>query len=136
MVADISPGSDSSLYYYGTTGQYSEYVAVDDLLFFTAAVSNAAGIGWDHSLYVTDGTAEGTSALLTFEGIGTGTPPIRELTFTGTHLFFRGATQLGGTGVPTSYGLFAIAIVPEPGTMLLVGLACSGLIGINCRRRR
>ena len=135
MVADLAPGSDSSLYYYGTAGQYSEYVAVNDLLFFTAAVRNAAGMGWDHSLYVTDGTADGTSALLTFEGINTGTPPIRELTFTGTHLFFRGATQFGGTGVPTSFGLFAIAIVPEPGVLSLAGLACLCLNWFYRQRR-
>jgi ELWxxDGT repeat protein len=128
LVIDLSPGNLSTRFYYENQTK-SEFLAVNDLLFFTAAVRNATG-GFDNNLFVTDGTAGGTRPLLTFANSGLGAAPISELTFTGSHLFFRAVPQLGRPAE-----LYALILVPEPACVTLIGLASVAIIWLSRPRR-
>ncbi len=133
MVIDLTPGSASTGFYYnGFTISSCEFLAVSNHLFFTAITRSTSGTKFDHSLYVTDGTAEGTSEVFTFSNIGMTVPLISELTFDGQRLYFRAAINYVGSGVPNQFALFAVDVVPEPTAL---GLLVFGLCGISAIRR-
>lgn len=135
MVIDLTPGSASTQFSYGSSPiSYCEFLAVNNLLFFTARTPSTSGSTFDHSLYVTDGTAEGTSAVLTFNNMATNVPPISELTFDGQRLYFRAGIHFVGSGTPDRFTLFAIDIVPEPNSISLVFFALCGMA--TARRSR
>jgi hypothetical protein len=47
------------------------------------------------------------------------------------------AFGVGSSGVPgTDTGSFTISVVPEPGSLILVGLGALGISGFTWRRRR
>jgi ELWxxDGT repeat protein len=133
MVIDLSPGSDSTGFAYSSGVVPSKFIAAGDLLFFTAYTRDTVARTTDHSLFVTDGTAAGTMAVLTFPS--SAGRPIGGLAFDGRNLFFRAGTQFTPTGFATRYGLFSIQVVPEPGTWALALGACAAISGIRKRRR-
>jgi ELWxxDGT repeat protein len=137
LVADLTPGINSTLFHYREHNVQvpSDVLPVGDLLFFTAGVRNSLG-DFDNSLFVTDGTSAGTRPLITFENSGFGPPPISELTYTGSHLFFRGLVQFDVEGVTYSrYGLYALAVVPEATALSLIGTALLCIIAFAPRRQ-
>jgi ELWxxDGT repeat protein len=104
MVVDLVPGS-------GSPGFFpAGLMAVNEKLLFAAAIPNAGRN--DHTLFVSDGTAEGTEPVFTVPGIKSSTLRITDLEYTGTHLFFRAPLTVDEDGVAYNFELFAISLVP------------------------
>jgi ELWxxDGT repeat protein len=98
-----------------------------DLLFFVAEAEDA------QSLYMTDGTAEGTEVLFSLDGFTTTNQRlhITDLTLMGDTLFFVAPLEFDGS-TASQYELHAM-IIPEPGT---IALLCLGGLTMLARRRR
>jgi ELWxxDGT repeat protein len=127
LLADIAPGGAS------TTFANSTGLAVENLFFFPAVVPD--GARFDHILYVSDGTSAGTMPIFTLQDTSASVnAEISQLSYAGGRLYFRAPLDINPTtGATSNVELWAVNIVPEPTSLVL--LVGGVFVAANRRRR-
>jgi hypothetical protein len=134
QATDFSTLADPAVSF-GITGTSTGGLFVDHAAFFNAPVTIGAGGSFDVLGVVTD--ANGVDVNLTLLSADE-TGPTVELPFFGLSPFFPGTNQVqtitfaSGAGQIDALSFTLAFLVPEPGTLALVGLS---LLGLGLRRR-